>query len=825
MEKWKKIKEILTLALELDEEERLNYIKKACKGDEKLLEEVLSLLEAHEKSGVLDRSWDSVKLSAISQARVERMKGKIFGNYKIVDELGHGGMGSVYLAERIDGQFDQQVALKILHSGITTDSQVQRFMAERQILASLNHSNIATLLDGGVSEDGQLWFAMEYVDGLPIDKYCDNHRLTIKERLNLFIDVCEAVQFAHGKLVVHRDLKPTNIFVKENGEVKLLDFGIAKALNTDENQDQFSITRRGLLPLTPTYASPEQVLDKDVTVASDIYQLGVILYELLVGTPPYDLRGCSPGEIEGIICRENPDRLSLTVKKVQTAESYKGNTPDKISFTRRTSPGQLRKKLRGELERIIFKAMHKDHGRRYDSADQLAADIQLYLSGRPIMAHPDSRRYRAGKFIKRHKIGFVSAVTILFLLIGYAGTITWHSQQTQAALDQAQTEREKSDHMLNFLVSMFEQATPFGAEGNNTTYDDTLTTVELLNRGSERVRSEFADRPEVQAKMMYKLGRIYRLLGQYDKAEPLLKDALNIQQNTPMANELDIAENKYELARLYRHRGELERPNILYHEVLKTQQKILGEEHREIAETLYELGIIAAREGVYSRSDSLFRRALDMNISVHGKNHPDVAKGMNLLGLLHLLNDELAEAENLFRESYSILTNNKHSDQPNLASTLDRLGQVLVMKGQIDEAENYLLEALEIRENLFQKTHPARAISLNNIGRLYRKKGEYEKADHVFREAQEIYQDMYGPENMDAASTLMERARVYKAKGSFSEAEQFFRQAIHMQRSLHGIDNLYTQQYLHELTELYSDWGYNEKRDSLEIYLSESGNW
>ena len=822
MKKWKKIKEILTSALELDEKERVSYIKEVCEGDETVLAEVLSLLDAHEKSGVLDRPWDSVKLSAISQARVERMKGKVFGNYKVIDELGHGGMGSVYLAERVDGQFDQQVALKILHSGITTESQIQRFMAERQILASLSHSNIATLLDGGVSEDGQLWFTMEYVNGLPIDKYCNKNRLTVKERLQLFLDVCEAVQFAHGKLVIHRDLKPSNIFVKENGQVKLLDFGIAKALNTEENQETFSITQQGLLPLTPTYASPEQVVNSDVTVASDVYQLGVILFELLTGCPPYDLRGCTPGEIEQIICRKKFDRPSVAFKNLKRSTNNLGSTSKEVAFARKAGVSQLRKKLQGDLDQIIIKSMHKEPGRRYDSADQLAADIRLYLSGRPIMAHPDSRRYRAGKFIKRHKIGFVSAVTILLLLIGYAGTITRHSQQTQAALNQAQTEREKSDQVVNFLVSMFEQATPFGAEGVNTMFNDTLSTTDLLRQGTIRVRHELADQPEVQAKMMYKLGRIYRLLGKYDEAEPLLEDALAIQRNEPSASELETAENMYELARLYRHKGELERPSQLYHEVLEIQQKNYGDVHQDIAETLFELGIIAAREGIYNRADSLFRRGLEMKKIVYGENHPDVARGLSLIGVLQILNDELIEAEELFRQGYAILTNHAKSDHPDMANILDRLGQVLVLQGKPQEAEKSLREALEIREKLFPKVHPARAISLNNMGRLLRSKGNYELADEHLKEAQGIYQQMYGEKNMDAASTLMERARVHKDAGDYTAAENFYKKAVSMQQSLYGLDNLYTQKYLNELTGLYDEWGETVKKDSLQIYITES---
>ena len=305
--RWKQIKAIFNEALELQGEKRQRFIAGSCGENEELRSEVESLIRAHETTGMLDQPLDSIRLTAVYSARTERLKGARIGNYRIIEEVGHGGMGAVYLAERDDGQFEQQVALKLLHSPFASNDELDRFRSERQILATLNHENIARLFDGGITEDGQPYYVMEYVDGLPLDTYCDKHKLNIKERLRLFQDVISAVQFAHRKLVVHRDLKPSNILITKEGKVKLLDFGIAKFIGVKGSfKSEVQLTRPGLLPITPSYASPEQVRGETITTASDIYQLGMVLYKLLCGFLPYDVSGRSPAELENVICEKQP---------------------------------------------------------------------------------------------------------------------------------------------------------------------------------------------------------------------------------------------------------------------------------------------------------------------------------------------------------------------------------------------------------------------------------------------------------------------------------------------------------------------------------------
>ena len=515
-DRWQQVKALFEAAQKRDPAMRDAFLNKRCAGDPDLLEEVRSLLQAHEAEGPVERAMDRMNTS-LHQRPSGSFEGWRIGPYKLVDELGHGGMGRVFLAERADGQFDQEVALKLLSIAFPAPEATERFLAERQILATLRHPHIARLLDGGVTEGGQPYFVMERIEGRRIDTYCDAHQLSVRERLRLVLDVCDAVQYAHQKLVVHRDLKPANILVTEEGQVKLLDFGIAKLLDPEAMRIQTDpATRTGQHPMTPDYASPEQVRGADVTTASDVYQLGIVLYELLTGRRPYSVEDQTPSEVERIICEEEPAPPSAAV-----------NRPDDVSRTG-SSPAELRKTLRGDLDTIVMKALRKEPDRRYDSAEQLAGDLRRFLGGHPVSAHPDRWTYRAGKFVRRHRGGVAAAAVIVLLLIGYGVTITWHSQRTQAALDRAQREAQQSEQVTDFLVGLFERAEPYQAAGPAARLGDTLTTRELLDQGAARARRELSDQPEVQATMMHTLGRIYRQRGHHDEAASLLDDALAV---------------------------------------------------------------------------------------------------------------------------------------------------------------------------------------------------------------------------------------------------------------------------------------------------------
>ena len=425
--RWQKIKELFGEALELDAAARNAFLDQACDGDQFLRSEVNSLLES---CGPATRS--DPKGTTPEQ---DRMIGRRLGAYEILKLVGSGGMAAVYLAIRADDQYRKRVAIKLIHPGLEKQAVCRRFRSERQTLAALDHPNIVKLLDGGTTGEGLPYLVMDYVEGQSIDDYCDRHKLSIEERLNLFRTVCGAVQHAHQSQVVHRDLKPSNIIVTAEGIPKLLDFGIAKLLSPEFSAESAVLTQTGMHQMTPAYASPEQVRGESITYASDIYSLGVLLYELLTGHRPYRFKGYTPAELERVICETEAERPSTAVTRVENYHSPEGSsahliTPQSVSQTRGVQPEKLRRRLRGDLDNIVLKALHKEPKRRYGSAQEFSEDIQRHLEYRPVRARSSTLQYRTRKFILRRKMEVLGSSVVLALAAGLADSL-WHPATTQ----------------------------------------------------------------------------------------------------------------------------------------------------------------------------------------------------------------------------------------------------------------------------------------------------------------------------------------------------------------------------------------------------------
>ena len=427
--RWDQIETILDTALTLSGSERTTYISEACAGDDELLREVYEILEAvkaSEQTRFLERASAENKellrdLSSDSLELPKQLIGTRIGAFKITELLGAGGMGAVYKAEPDYGQFAQQVAIKLLQRGVQSQETLRRFRMEQEILASLKHPNIAQLYDGGLTESGLPYLIMEYVDGVPIDQYCNDHRLTIDERIMLFKEVCSAVQFGHANLVIHRDLKTPNIYVTSEGDVKVLDFGIAKLLDPSLTEQTLLQTRPGQKFWTPQYAAPEQVAGQPVTTATDVYALGVLLYKLLTNTYPFELKGKSMGEVEKIIMEDDPIVPSRAIEQ--------SHQPKKNANKRQVTQVELKKILSGDLDALILKALRKEPEYRYNSVDQLIEDLERYQKGLPMVARKDTVRYRVGKFFRRHKMGILVSTIILFIISGLTGFYTWRIAQ------------------------------------------------------------------------------------------------------------------------------------------------------------------------------------------------------------------------------------------------------------------------------------------------------------------------------------------------------------------------------------------------------------
>jgi len=447
-ERWQQVESLFQSAFEREPNQRAAFLAAACAGDLSLQSEVESLLAADERAaGVIDSPVFRVAAELFMDDDARSAVGRRIGAYRIVGEINHGGMGIVYLAARADEQYEKQVALKLIKRGMDTDAILRRFRHERQILASLEHPNIARLLDGGTTEDSLPYFVMEYIEGQPIDKYCDRHKLTIIERLKLFRTVCSAVHYAHQNLVVHRDLKPSNILVTADG--------VPKLLNPELSAETGELTATVLRLMTPEYASPEQVRGEKITMASDIYSLGVVLYELLTGHRPYRIKSRLLHEIARVICETEPEKPSTAISRVEEVTGTDGTgrvklTPERVSQTREGQAEKLRRQLKGDLDNIVLKALRKEPQRRYVSVEQFAEDIRRHLDGLPVIARKDTLSYRTSKFIQRNKLAVTASA--LFVVTGLSGAAATSWQARVAKIERAKAEALAAKSQRRFIA-------------------------------------------------------------------------------------------------------------------------------------------------------------------------------------------------------------------------------------------------------------------------------------------------------------------------------------------------------------------------------------
>jgi len=709
------------------------------------------------------------------------------GPYRIVGETGRGGMGAVYLAERDDDQYRMRVALKLVQLEMDSEHAQRRFREERQILASLQHPHIARLLDGGVTDEGRPYFAMEFVEGRPITEHCDALALGVEQRLEIFCTVCEAVQYAHRNLVVHRDLKPANILVDRDGGVKLLDFGVAKLLDGGSEAEARPATGTGLRLMTPAYASPEQVRAEPITTASDIYSLGVLLYELLAGRRPYAVPDSSLLEIEHAICDADPP------------------PPSSVADDR------LRRRLRGDLDTIILKALRKEPARRYASAEQLADDLRRHLAGLPVEARADTFAYRSSRFVRRNRMAVVAAALIVLALAGGLVGTAWQARDAARQAQRAEAVRE-------FVVSLFQVSDPAFARG------DEITARELLDRGAERIEVELARQPRARAEMLGVLGVIYRDLGIFERAEPLLRQSHDLRsflygerhpESAAAAHELglllaqmgrfDDAEELHRRALEPRRSGrevdglavartlsalgavlgrkaEYDEAEELHRRALALQLRHLGEESADVAETLDNLSMLLRARGVTGEAEAVQRRALAIRERVLGPDHLATATSTNNLALLLGDRGELEEAEELYRRVLDFDLRRLGEEHPYTATVMNNLAAVLRRREVFDEAEQLYRRSLAINRGLYGETHPMVATVLNNLGHVLRDRGDHEEAERLYVEALETFRAVHGEQHPSVGTAHAVLATAVHLRGDAAGAERLYRQGLEILR-------------------------------------------
>lgn len=779
--------QIVQQAQGLGPRERVAFVRKACGADETLLSQVLVALHENSASGL----WDDIEndLERMGVA-VEPIEGQRLGAYRIVRKLGSGGMGDVYLAERADDEYQQQVAIKLVRAGAFTPQVQGRLRTERQILAQLQHPNIARLLDGGRAPDGTPYLVMEYIDGEPIDSYCDRRRLTLPQRIELVRTVCSAVHYAHQNLIVHRDLKPNNILITPNGEVKLLDFGIAKLLDTRHSAHTLAVTHIDYRVMTPAHASPEQVRGEGITTASDIYVLGVLLFELLSGRKPFQLVGSRLTDMERIICEQEPPLPSSMVER--TAQESRQLLED-ILTCRSTSRTRLRKDLQGDIDNIVMMAMRKDPARRYNSAEQLSADLGRHLSGQPVIATSDSWAYRTRKFITRHRLPVIASVAGIAMLTAFAVITFIQARHIARERDIVAAERSRAEQVSSFLVELFELSDPSKSRGNQ------VTARELLDIGSRRVSVGLADQPETRATLLGTIGQVYSSLGLYGDSVALLTEALDSRIAIYGPKHEQVAEALVALGSALCEQGQLDQCEQRLSAALKMQQELHGPTALEIAPTLMEYakltlqrGSIDIAERYYTESLAIYRR--------HGQDRTtEAASVMNGLAGLYTYRGEYGKAENMYRAALDIDRQTLGQDHPQVATHVHDIAVALQMQDKLAEAQPLYLESTQMLRRILGPTHPHTLDALANYGRYLRRTGDLDQAERILMDVLANDRIARGERHPFIGHDLVSVANVKIDRGSFADAERHLEAALAIYKEALPADHPYVASALSAL--------------------------
>jgi serine/threonine protein kinase/Tfp pilus assembly protein PilF len=760
-DRWRTLSLLLDDLLDLAGEERDRRLQEISRGDPGLGAELTDLLArqtAIEQGGFLEGQ-------ALALAPAPALAGTALGGYTLVRPLGQGGMGTVWLARRSDGRFEGEAAIKLLNLGLVGQAGEERFEREGSILARLAHPHIARLLDAGVSPGGQPYLVLEHVEGEPIDRSCDARRLGVEARLRLFLDVIAAVAHAHANLIVHRDLKPSNVLVRKDGQVKLLDFGIAKLLEGGEGEAT-ALTRDGGQALTPSFAAPEQITGGPVTTATDVHALGTLLYLLLAGRHPAEDALRSPAELVKAIVDGSPRRLSDAV----AGSGGPAERQATRAAARGTSPEALRRALRGDLDTIVARALKKRPEERYPSVAALGDDVRRYLEDEPIAARPDSLSYRGAKFLRRHRRGVAAAAAVVLLLAGLVG---FYTVRLAAERDRARIEAAKSAKVSELLTGLLAGADPYAIkQGKEPGVRD------ILEAGARRVRDELGKQPELQAEMLAVIGRIYSRLGLGETARPLLEQALATARRAWGPESVQVARGLNDLGAQLREQGEYPEAARMLEEALAMRRRLLGPGHEDVAVTLVELGRVYDDQGQAARAEPLFREALAIRRKALGEEDHETATSMNELALLLWRKGDLAGAEALFRRCLEIDRKLDGPDHPDVSTALNNLALVSMERGNFAGAESLLREAVAVGRKALGNGHPEMAQKLYNLSSALREQGKLEEAEAAIREALAIAVPARGEHHPLVALYRMGLARVLLARGQAAAAEPPLRQAL-----------------------------------------------
>jgi serine/threonine-protein kinase len=795
-QRWQRVSAIFDEAVDVAQDMRLALLDRQCGDDAELRGEVEMLLAADVAATDFDRGI-AIARGAVAADWAEnddsesvRADDRI-GPWRLIAEIGRGGMGVVWLAERADGQFEQRAALKLIKRGMDSEAVLARFLRERQILARLEHPHIARLLDGGIADDGRPYFAMEYVAGEPLLRYCAERSLKLEERISIFMEICAAVQFAHRQLVVHRDLKPSNVLIDADGRAKLLDFGIAKLLG-DEIGSATRTSERKDRPLTPAYASPEQLSGAPISTATDVYALGAILYELLTGRRPYDLSDAPTSvEIRNLLDATSPP-----------APSKRALRDAPVSAGR----------LRGDFDTVVLTALKREPERRYPTVDALAADLRNCLSGRPIAARRDSVVYRTGKFAMRHRLGMVLACLAVLALLATTGFALWEAARAREQARQAET-------VTGFLIDTFRVADPKGAPGGAK-----LSAVDVLDAGARRLDAQLSSQPELASRFAAVLGAIFLELGQHERAIVLLERSLALHQGAAddpiRANTLaQLARAQYEKGdyaaaeksvgialathragangatvaldlalqgEIARRQGDFKKAEPLLQQALAMLRASLKAPDAKIAATLNQLAVLYSDMHRIDEGAALTEEALAMFRSLYGENHLDVAENLINLGSFRMQAGHVAEALPPLEEATAIYRRLLPMDHPLLATALVNHARALDRLGRFADAEPQYLEALAMQRRVLGEQHPDVAATLNNLSILHLHLDDFAGGADYSRQALAVWVAQGKPEHPFALGSKANLSVALRESGDLAESERLIREVLDARRTQLG---------------------------------------
>ena len=733
---------------------------KKCKGDQTLIGHVYTFLSSVSKADQFFSSSYPIREKLETEAtnsdlRLNNYKsfiGSEIGSYTLTSLLGKGGMGAVFLGQRTDGQFEHTAAVKIIKGGLNRPDIYDHFLRERQILAGLNHENIARLYDGGITDQNIPYLIMEYVDGTPIDVYCDSHQLSAAGRIELFCSVCNAARYAHKNLVIHRDLKPENILITENGDVKVMDFGIAKLIKNPNSENSSNDYKSRYLSLS--HASPEQVLNKSATTSSDIYSLGILLYKLLAGVHPLPLKHGEGKDPKEQILNQKPASLSDRFFALTTVEKNRIVENRSVKYT------HVSDFLNEDLNAITLKCLNKAANDRYQTVDDLIEDLKRYENKYPVKAHRNNAVYKAKKFTLRNRGPLAAAAFFLVTAVFSAFFYTYTVQQER---DLAQMEANKATQMTQFVLNLFKGSDPSQTGGSD------VSARELLNRGIERTEY-LSNQPEIQANMLEVLGRILTQLGEYSEATNLLQKSINIRTDLFGKESLETISSYEQMGTLLSAKGDLFKAELMLENALKMREELQGISQSAMSEANIELAYVYRRLGKYEDAENIYRTLIAIYEQELGPDDPLTLTSLSSLGVTLHTSGRLEEAEVIYRDVLSKRLELYKTAHPDIAMSYNNLGSLLLNLGRFEESEEMLSNSLQMRRSLFGDAHPKVALTMNNLGILKRNIGQFDEAIDLIKQSMAINRELFGKDELQTATNLFSLAELYLMTGKYADA-------------------------------------------------------